>query len=867
MVGKRSSHDAVVPVRALAGTTAVVLLAVLLAAAAMSAPAWGRIAAPAAARPAAGKAPKVTKQPASASVEEGQSASFEAAASGSPAPTVQWEVSSDGGASWSAVEDAVTDKLTIASANGAENGDQLRAVFKNSSGQAASKAATLSVKAHTAPKVTLEPSNATVEGGQSASFEAAASGSPAPTVRWEVSSDGGASWSAIEGASADKLTIADAQLSQSGCQYRAVFTNVAGEADSSAAVLLVQDAPKVTEQPAGVTVEAGRSASFEAAASGSPAPTVRWEVSSDGGASWSAVEGADSEQLTISEAQGAQSGWEYRAVFTNAAGKAVSEAAKLTVTTHDYTVVGWGENAFGQLGDGSVAVSVDAPVGASGLGFVTAVAGGQHHSLALLSDGNVMAWGEDEYGQLGDGEFAPRSDVPVQVQGLSGANAIAAGSNFGLALLANGTVMAWGGDEVGQLGDGESEESATPVAVKGLSGVVAIAAGGRHALALLANGTVKAWGENEVGELGNGSLKNSETPVTVKGLSGVKAIAAGGEHSLALLSSGAVEGWGSDADGQIGAGASEGEGEERHSDVPVAVSGLSGASAIAAGQRHSLALLAGGSVMGWGEDRFGELGDGELAHAQENPVAVIGLSGVSAIAAGGEHSLALLDGGTVMTWGEDKFGELGDGTVGEGSDVPVEVGGLAEVAGIGAGSLHDLAFGEPIPSISALSPQAGPVAGGTEVTINGEGFSEASAVSFGGVPARSFSVLSAGAISAIAPAHAAGTVDVSVTAPAGASAITEADRFTYAPAPAITKISPKSSPAAGGASVTITGSGFAQASAVSFGGSEASFVVNSSSSITAVVPAHAPGAVTVTVTGAFGSSAAGSKSKFKYKKK
>ncbi|HUB73821.1 MAG TPA: IPT/TIG domain-containing protein [Solirubrobacteraceae bacterium] len=865
-MGKRSCEETVLPVRTLARLAAAALLAAVLVGTLAAGGAWGRSVPAAAARPAAGKAPKVTKQPASASVEEGQSASFEAAASGSPAPTVQWEVSSDGGVSWSAVEGANTGKLTIASAKAAENGEQLRAVFKNSSGQAVSKAATLSVKARTAPKVTLEPSNATVEAGQSASFEAAASGSPAPTVQWEVSSDGGVSWSAIEGASADRLTIADAQLSQSGYEYRAVFTNVVGEAPSSPAELVVQEAPRITEQPASATVEAGHSASFEAAASGSPAPTVQWEVSSDGGASWSAIEGAGSEQLTIAEAQGSQSGWEYRAAFTNAAGKAISEAAKLTVTTHDYTVTGWGENAFGQLGDGSVAVSVDAPVGASGLQFVTAVAGGQHHSLALLSDGTVMAWGENEYGQLGDGEFAPRSEVPVQVRGLSGVSAIAAGANFSLALLANGTVMAWGGDEVGQLGDGETEESVTPVTVKGLSGVVAIAAGGRHALALLANGTVKAWGEDEMGELGNGSLKGSETPVTVKALSGVEAIAAGGEHSLALLTSGAVEGWGSDADGQIGPNASEGEGEERHSDVPVLVSGVSGASAIAAGQRHSLALLGDGTVAAWGENRFGELGDGELTRAQETPVAVSALSGVSAIAAGGEHSLALLAGGTVMTWGEDKFGELGNGTAGEGSDVPVEVSGLAEVAGIGAGSLHDLAFGEPLPSISGVSPDAGSTAGGTEVTISGEGFSETSAVSFGGVPATSFSELSPNTIVAVAPAHAAGTVDVSVTTVAGSSASTEADRFTYAPAPAIKKISPKSSPAAGGKSVTITGSGFSEASAVSFGGEQASFVVNSSSSITAVAPAHAPGAVTVTVTGPYGTSAITSKSKFKYKK-
>ena len=179
---------------------------------------------------------------------------------------------------------------------------------------------------------------------------------------------------------------------------------------------------------------------------------------------------------------------------------------------------------------------------------VTAVAAGDEYSLALLSDGTVMAWGDDEHGQLGDGKTA-NSDVPVAVKGVTGATAVSAGGEHSLALLGNGTVIAWGDDDYGQLGDSAvtNEEEAfsdAPVAVLGVSSVKAVAAGGEHSLALLGDGTVMAWGEDEYGQLGDGGIAlYEETPVPVSGLSGVAAISAGGEHSMALLDGGSVVAW------------------------------------------------------------------------------------------------------------------------------------------------------------------------------------------------------------------------------------------------------------------------------------------------------------------------------------
>ena len=152
--------------------------------------------------------------------------------------------------------------------------------------------------------------------------------------------------------------------------------------------------------------------------------------------------------------------------------------------------------------------------------------------------------------------------MPVLVNGLSDVRVVAAGDRFGLALLDNGTVMSWGSNGSGALGDGKSEAeqpySSVPVQVSGLSGVIAIAARGAHALALLEDGTVMAWGANDRAQLGDGTTENRDAPVPAAGLTAVKALAAGSDFSLALLENGTVMAWGDDIEGQAGAKATGG---------------------------------------------------------------------------------------------------------------------------------------------------------------------------------------------------------------------------------------------------------------------------------------------------------------------
>lgn len=278
--------------------------------------------------------PKITLQPLSTTVSKGQSATFTAEAEGAPTPTVQWEVSSDGGSSWAAIAGAISTELKIVGTTLNENGNQYRAVFSNAvQGGVKSDAATLTVNESAAPTVTLQPISTTVGEGQTATFTAEAEGAPAPTVQWEVSSDAGTKWTAISGATATELRVADASLSENGDLYRAVFRNEVDKTgvDSDAATLTVTGPPKITSQPGSTTVTEGTTATFTALASGNPKPEAQWEESSDGGATWTPIAGATSTELRISDTTLGESGHEYRAVFSSEGSEVDSDAATLTV--------------------------------------------------------------------------------------------------------------------------------------------------------------------------------------------------------------------------------------------------------------------------------------------------------------------------------------------------------------------------------------------------------------------------------------------------------------------------------------------------------------------------------------------------------
>ncbi|KPA13575.1 PKD domain protein [Candidatus Magnetomorum sp. HK-1] len=347
----------------------------------------------------------------------------------------------------------------------------------------------------------------------------------------------------------------------------------------------------------------------------------------------------------------------------------------------DGTIWAWGDNEYGQLGDSSTS-NKSIPVQLKDLNDITDIAAGGDHSLALKKDGTVWAWGDNEYGQLGDTSTSNKT-IPIQVKDLNDVTAIAAGYDHSLALKQNATVWAWGNNEYGQLGDSSTSNKSIPVQVKGLYDVTAIAAGYNHSLVLKQNATVWAWGVNIYGQLGDSNMTNKSIPVQVKDLNDAIAITAGSVHSLAIKQDGTVWAWGMNIFAQLGNSSAS------NKSTPLQVKDLNDVTKIA-GDEHSLALKQDGTVWAWGWNKYGQLGDSSTSN-KSIPIQVKDLNDVTDIAAGYEHSIALKQNGTVWAWGNIMNGQLGDSSTST-KYIPTEVKDLNNVTAIAAGYNHNLAL-------------------------------------------------------------------------------------------------------------------------------------------------------------------------------
>ncbi len=405
----------------------------------------------------------------------------------------------------------------------------------------------------------------------------------------------------------------------------------------------------------------------------------------------------------------------------------------------------WGYNGNGELGDGTTTDRYT-PVDVSGLtSGVSAIDGGDSHICALTTSGGVKCWGGNSYGGLGNGTTTglDPNPLPVDVIGLtSDVNAIAAGSSYTCALMTNGGIKCWGRNYHGELGDGTTTDRLTPVDVSGLtSGVSAIATGSSHTCALTTSGGLKCWGMNYQGELGNGTTTQRITPVDVSGLtSGVSAIDAGQFHTCALTASGGVKCWGYNISGELG----DGTMVDRY--TPVGVSGLtSSVSAIAVGYNHTCALMTSGGVKCWGNNNYGQLGDGTTTQ-RTAPVDVSGLtSGVSAIAAGASYTCALITSGGVKCWGRNTYGQLGDSTT---IDSPTHV----QVSGLLSSALPELSlstnpssFGTALSFTATLSGPVGLPGGTVQFTSDGVNLGSPVTLSSGSAASPMITTLPVGA--------------------------------------------------------------------------------------------------------------------------
>lgn len=413
------------------------------------------------------------------------------------------------------------------------------------------------------PAVIRPPVGGTFHSGRDLTLTGKAMGKAPLTFQWLKNG------APISGANSQSLILTSLDLTDAG-EYELVASNELGVARSVAAPVAVVNSPPVfMSQPQSAFAYYGSPISFGASVIGSGPMSLVWLR--NGTPTYS-----DTNDLVFDKAM-PEHGGIYQLVASNAFGTATSSVAQITFTRF----AAWG------VGPGLTNAPVD-------LGTVLGIASGNFHAIAILSNRTVAAWGTPYNGA---------TNVPSSV---SNVMAIAAGSYFSVALKSDGTVEAWG--------LGSSGQTNAPV---GLSNIVAISAGGSHALALRANGTVAAWGLNSSGQI--------SIPAN---LSGVVAIAAGATHSLALTTDAKVIGW-----GQFGT-------IPAHSNVV----------AIAAGYRQSVALQADGRILAW-SSTGGSTGLPE------------GISNVVAISASGGyqnayHAIALKSDGTLVGWGNNSFGQL-----------------------------------------------------------------------------------------------------------------------------------------------------------------------------------------------------------------
>jgi alpha-tubulin suppressor-like RCC1 family protein len=350
----------------------------------------------------------------------------------------------------------------------------------------------------------------------------------------------------------------------------------------------------------------------------------------------------------------------------------------------DGTVWAWGNNGSGQVGAG-LGGKYPVPFRKNGIANGRHLSCGGYHTLVLLENGEVVSFGRNHEGQLGHS-----AEGESVVPGLQGIQTVAAGGYHSLALKSDGTVWAWGANWFGQLGDGSTQSRALPVPVRDATGqplrkVAALAAGSYSSYALLEDGTLLAWGGNWNGQLGDGSQENRTFPVRVGKLEGVTRVAAGWEHAAAVKSNGTVWCWGDGASGQIG-GDSFQMGAVT---TPVQAAGITTARLVAAGSSHTLALLSDGSLRAWGNNFSGQLGSGvsSVTSIRSTPQKTVFEGGVVDVSAGGFDSMALLADGTLRTFGYNEFGQLGAGDL-QAKPYAFASQARAGVAGVSAGKSH-----------------------------------------------------------------------------------------------------------------------------------------------------------------------------------
>jgi alpha-tubulin suppressor-like RCC1 family protein len=333
---------------------------------------------------------------------------------------------------------------------------------------------------------------------------------------------------------------------------------------------------------------------------------------------------------------------------------------------------------------GSTTVTVD-PVN------LTWLSAGVWHSCALTTAGKAYCWGWGGDGQLGT-SFRAFALAPIESD--QSPDAVSGGYAFrqldagqvghGCAVTTDSEAYCWGDNAWGQLGDGSTASKLAPSRVAGAEVYASVTAGWQHSCGLTSSGAAFCWGSNEFGQLGNGSLANSSSPVAVAGALTFRILSAGDQHTCGITADNLAYCWGLNRHGQLG------DGSTTTNLAPVAVVGNHQFAVVGAGGRQSCGVALDGSAFCWGANSYGDLGDGSTSESSA-PVAVSGgltfATTAGTLAMGEDHTCALTTAGAAYCWGYNALGQLGDGSVSS-RLTPVRVPGGMTFASLAAGGWH-----------------------------------------------------------------------------------------------------------------------------------------------------------------------------------
>lgn len=508
--------------------------------------------------------------------------------------------------------------------------------------------------------------------------------------------------------------------------------------------------------------------------------------------------------------------------------------------------------------EGGTTVQLDVPAIAW-----SAIDAGGRHTVGVAKDGSVYAWGKNDVGQLGNGTLVD-AVLPAKVTLPTGVRIqrVAAGVDFSLALATDGTVWSWGANSRGQLGIGSVAGATTPQKVPGLTGVRLIAAGDHFAVVVLGSNAVWSWGANDAGQLGIGSQTDARTPTAVPGITDtIDNLAAGARHVLAWSHPYAIYGWGDNTYGQLGTNVAG----PRQTSARVAMAGSPRGGydgAFAAGD--SSFVIADQGVFAFGRNDHGQLGMGTYTSSSEPQRMSIGWP--AALSGSATHVAALMGDGSVLTWGDNRYGQLGRPAVTR-SATPAVAARNTGATTISAGARGAVVVSAAGSASAWGFNDVGQVGDGTTTTrttpVTVKYPLNPGRVLFGGTAATGVIRTAPSELTLTTPFHAAGTVDVAVETKAANGAVgptgTAARAFVYTatPAPQFTVTKLPTAVLGSVYSTTLTTRSTAAVTyTVSQGALPAGFTLNASTGVLSGTPTAASSTpLTITATNPYGSTA------------